>query len=721
MSINKAFVVKNSFEVSTDLVLANADTRRVGIGITNPRYLLDVAGGIGATDFYLSGIGTFANELNVGLGGTVLTVLGIGNSIGIGTANPRYLLDIRSPVSTGQTALYIQGDARITGDLTLDDITLDDATIQDLYVTSTSTVDGFSLFNSNVLIDAALKVSGVSTLGGYVDINNSVDISGALNVSGITTLGVTTITQLYVSGVSTLGGYVDINNSVDISNNLNVSGIATIGTVSIVGAALSSLVVSGVSTLGTVKIFSGIITASSGIVTYYGNGQYLDLRNNPSTGIGIGTTGGLVGYGITFLDLRGAGVSTTFYDSSVGIATIFFEGGGSGTIGIGTEFPTLPAPTNGDLFYHANYGRIFVYYDEDILGIGTDAFWVDAAPFNVGILSLVDSLTLAQGSASFPTLNFNNDVNTGLFSSGTGQQTFVSAGSSILNINPSGINVSGIVTATSFVGSGANLTGISSVSFATTSFGLSGTPNITVGVVTASGLNVGTAVTVNSSGINVSGVVTATSFVGGAATFTNLTVNGTQTIINTTSLEITDKTIGIGSTSSPTDALADGAGIIVYGTTNKTLTYNNTKKAFEFNTPLNTIDTRFLSVAEKSTRINGNTVSLVYNTGGGNIAICTNPSGPITLNVTGIPTGVEFDNHTLTFSVVAIQTATGYACTSVTLNGASVTLRHSGGSVAVGNTSCADVFNFVGLNTVGSASTTSNYLVLTNLNGLYRA
>ena len=241
------------------------------------------------------------------------------------------------------------------------------------------------------------------------------------------------------------------------------------------------------------------------------------------------------------------------------------------------------------------------------------------------------------------------------------------------------------------------------------------------GIVTASGLNVGTAVTVNSSGINVVGVITATSFVGGAATFTNLTVNGTQTIINTTSLEITDKNIGIGSTSSPTDALADGAGIIVYGTTNKTLTYNNTKKAFEFNIPLNTIDTRFLSVAEKSTRINGNTVSLVYNTGGGNIAICTNPSGPITLNVTGIPTGAEFDNHTLTFSVVAIQTATGYACTSVTLNGASVTLRHSGGSVAVANTSCADVFNFVGLNTVGSASTTSNYLVLTNLNGLYRA
>jgi hypothetical protein len=146
-------------------------------------YLLHVAGGIGVTDAYLTGIGTFADELNVGLGGTVLTVLGIGNSIGIGTALPQYLLDIRSPVSTGQTALYVQGDVRITGDLNLDDVTLDDAVIQDLYVTNTSTVDGFSLFNSNVLIDAALNIVGLTTLGGYVDINNSVDVWSRLKCS----------------------------------------------------------------------------------------------------------------------------------------------------------------------------------------------------------------------------------------------------------------------------------------------------------------------------------------------------------------------------------------------------------------------------------------------------------------------------------------------------------------------------------------------------------
>ena len=57
------------------------------------------------------------------------------------------------------------------------------------------------------------------------------------------------------------------------------------------------------------------------------------------------------------------------------------------------------------------------------------------------------------------------------------------------NITVTGVNASGVITATSFVGSGANLTGISSVSFATTSFGLSGTPAILVSSV---GINTAT-------------------------------------------------------------------------------------------------------------------------------------------------------------------------------------------------------------------------------------
>jgi hypothetical protein len=206
------------------------------------------------------------------------------------------------------------------------------------------------------------------------------------------------------------------------------------------------------------------------------------------------------------------------------------------------------------------------------------------------------------------------------------------------------------------------------------------------------------------------------------AAFLNLTVNGTQTIINTTSLEITDKTVGIASTATPSDALADGAGIVVYGTTNKTLTYNNTKKAFETNIPWAPNETRVITGAEKVFRTSGNTINLSYNSSSANIGFTTNPSGDITLNVTGIPTSSDFDDHSITFAVIVNNTGTARTCTVVNLNGVSKTIRFAGGSLAaalsgVTTTTGHTIFSFTGINTVGSASTTANYEVLGVVSG----
>ena len=136
-------------------------------------------------------------------------------------------------------------------------------------------------------------------------------------------------------------------------------------------------------------------------------------------------------------------------------------------------------------------------------------------------------------------------------------------------------------------------------------------------------------------------------------------------------------------------------------------------------------DSRIQSVAEKTTLVNGNTVSLVYNTGSGNIAICTNPSGDITLNVTGIPTDSTFDNYSLAFSVIVSNTGTARSCTAINLNGLSRTIKWFGGSLAAAITGVTtsngyDSYSFTGINTVGSASTTANYIVLGSVNGSYR-
>lgn len=53
----------------------------------------------------------------------------------------------------------------------------------------------------------------------------------------------------------------------------------------------------------------------------------------------------------------------------------------------------------------------------------------------------------------------------------------------------------------------------------------------------------------------------------------DLTVNGTTTTVNSTTLTVDDKNIELGSTASPTDAGADGGGITLKGTTDKTFNW----------------------------------------------------------------------------------------------------------------------------------------------------
>jgi hypothetical protein len=135
----------------------------------------------------------------------------------------------------------------------------------------------------------------------------------------------------------------------------------------------------------------------------------------------------------------------------------------------------------------------------------------------------------------------------------------------------------------------------------------------------------------------------------------------------------------------------------------------------------------FSTIEDKITIVSGNSVNIVYNAsaGGGNVAICTNPSGPITLNVTGIPTDSYFDNRLISFSVIVNQGTTAYGCTNVSLNGvafgANATagvqthIAYLFGIVATGSTTGFDIFNFTGINTTGSASTTTNYKLLSSV------
>ena len=52
------------------------------------------------------------------------------------------------------------------------------------------------------------------------------------------------------------------------------------------------------------------------------------------------------------------------------------------------------------------------------------------------------------------------------------------------------------------------------------------------------------------------------------------------------------------------------------------------------------------AISEQLVRVDGNTATITYSSGGANIGYCTNPTGDITLSVTGIPTS-SFDNQAI--------------------------------------------------------------------------
>ena len=404
MGVNKNFVVKNGLEVNENLILADASTKNVGIGSTIPARTLDVAGGIAATNFYSSGISTFADDvevtkdLKVGLSGTTFTALGVGGSVGVGTNLPGYLLEVRSPVSTGQTALYVYGDVRISGDINADDLIFDDLSADSLELTGIGTIPTLDTTVGDIDNVNAVNISG--TIGTITTLEST---SGTItNLSG--TIGTITTLESTSGRITNLSG--TIGTITDLSST-NLSGtIGTITTLEATSGDITNLNVSGFSTFTGFSTFAndvyvvGVITATS----FYGDGSNLD--GLPVSGVGLQTAGGFIGAGATTLDFRGAGISTITISSGIGTINITGGGSGSGSISISTEAPA--SPSSGDLWYSPDYARTFIWYDESTVGYGTSANWVDAAPSNGGSGS--GGSTRVSISTDAPTSPTNGDL-----------------------------------------------------------------------------------------------------------------------------------------------------------------------------------------------------------------------------------------------------------------------------------------------------------------------
>jgi len=350
------------------------------------------------------------------------------------------------------------------------------------------------------------------------------------------------------------GNWIEVNTGINTLSNVgiattnptdpltvlgaaNISGVVTASRFVGIGSFSDIVVSSGSTFNGDVLIGAGAtVYSSTGIISatrYFGDGSAL-----------LGVSGGL---GTALSDDSSSALSKMYYvDQILGVgATITVDPPSSSQIAF-TNYPTIEVDSTYDLIVAD--GDDFI---PDILGIGTTGM---GSLTGTGGMVRADSYTSRAGDApTFPKGVILTGISTvGILTGGT-SATF-----------------SGVVTATTFVGS---LTGdttgtASTATAAANAYGITGTPNITVDLLTANDVAVGGALTITG----------------------NLTVDGTQTIVNTSTLDIADKTVGLGSTTAATNVTANGAGIEIYASSatannNKTLLWKNTSACFEPSEP----------------------------------------------------------------------------------------------------------------------------------------
>ena len=428
--------------------LGLSTTSNVGIGSTQPTVELDIIGNaqvsgiLTASEFF----GTFTGIANTS---TDITISAINSS------DTTTSLVLVANQATGGQAPFIDGGLTynantntLSASIFSGDISATNASITNLSV-GFSTFSSIADFNSDIDVDGHTELDNVN-ISGIVTFANNIDANGNLDVDGTTDLDV-----LNVAETATFSGNIDANGDIDVDghtelDNLNVTGIAS---------------------------FTNLIQPSFGNNTDKG----IEWINNPGGGTGdrafikyFADGGGentrlLIGIeGDSDDDLRLQATNSTF----------------SG----GLTVESTTQSTNKDT------GSLIVQG-----GVGVEKNLNVGGNIDVDGVADLDGASIV-GIATISTLRAATSENSNL----TGVTTATS------------LRVTGVATVTSLEATNTNLTGVTTVGFITAS-------NLSVsGVVTSSSAVVGSAVTINSSGIDATGTVTATSFVGNGVNLTGI-------------------------------------------------------------------------------------------------------------------------------------------------------------------------------------------------------
>jgi len=279
MAVNKNFVIKHGVEVSDNLIYANPDVDRVGIGTTVLNYTLEVNGGIGATNLNVSGIATITT-----LVATALTV----SSLNIGAiSNPTVAFSTVTATNAIPTNL----------DLT----------------SSTISIGGTVGSNGQYLISTGSGVNWIST----PTARTSTTIIAAPAQTSISYTYTVGLVDVYINGVKLAPTEFTANDGVSITLNQACFGGESI---EVIAYAVSSL---GAGTSG----IQGITIQNQGITT----GTPLSITSLNFVGASVTAINSGVGVTVYISDNN-----NTTYSSSAGIATVAQDLTGTPNITVGT-------------------------------------------------------------------------------------------------------------------------------------------------------------------------------------------------------------------------------------------------------------------------------------------------------------------------------------------------------------------------------------------------
>ena len=362
--------------------------------------------------------------------------------------------------------------------------------------------NGVQVDNDNFIVDAnGLVGIGTSIPGEFLDVRGTAKVSGVVST---TDLFVTE--DVFISGVSTL--------TVLDATSLNATGVVTAQQFIGDGSLLSGVV--AVARTGWSITDAGISTIANVGVGTTNPVTLLQVGDDPTSatyGVGIDSTGQGNFTGIvTASSFRATGIVTGSSLLASGLSTFFSDVDLKGNLNL-TGFSTFSNRVAIGTDTAANY-QLEV---QDNLNIRSTPTGIARLLFNgtgtrisfsnsTGHLSFI---TNSSERARFDYLGGLTILDGGLRSNGgvtqlsgansTGQSLIVSAGSSFSNVS-----ITGVCTGSSFTGSTFTgyLSGIAQTAgFASTSFGLTGTPEITVGNIVGSSATVTALVVDNKIGV----------------------------------------------------------------------------------------------------------------------------------------------------------------------------------------------------------------------------